>query len=366
MTMIGGTMKKQNLKLKLAQILIIGATLACNAQIVTKATPTPVIMPATNLESSFPADASTDNQIVPVSLPLSRSDHTGNYDSSTTAEFKKSAGGDRFTYERFERPFNASTMDAYFPHLDIVDALTYQDDMWLYATVQVKDRSAATSSPYRFAMQLDTDIDGKGDWLVMASNPSSIEWTVVGVQLFEDANGDVGNVTAMTTDNYATGDGFELLVFDEGKGNDSDTAWVRVSPLDSNTVEFSLKRSVLGDSTTYLIDMWAGSSLLDPSLFDFSDHFTHEEAGAADPGFPVFYPIKSIYEIDNTCRMAVGFTPAGNEPRICRSIAPVESSQAGEPGQSQGPSGASTGTGTDPWDPGACWTDPSTGGVVCP
>jgi hypothetical protein len=338
MIMTGGTMKKKNLKLKLALFLMIGATLACNVG--TEAPTTEAIGPASNIEFSSSADAPIENQIVPASLPLSRSDHTGDYNSSTTAEYKKSAGGDRFTYERFERPFNANVMDIYFPHLDIVDALTYQDDLWLYATVQVQDRSAAISSPYRFAMQLDTDIDGKGDWLVIASNPSSTEWTVVGVQIFQDANGDVGNVTAMATDKYAGGDGFELLVFDEGEGNDPDAAWVRVSPLDSNTVEFAVKRAVLGDSTTYLIDMWAGSSLLEPSLFDYSDHFTHEEAGAADTGFPVFYPIKAVYEIDNTCRMAVGFTPTGNEPGICRSITPVQISneQNGEDnGGSSGP-----------------------------
>jgi hypothetical protein len=107
------------------------------------------------------------------------------------------------------------------------------------------------------------------------------------------------------------------MIFDQGKGDDADFAWVRVSPQDSNTVEFAIKRTVIGSSERYMVDMWTGHALLDPSKFDFSDHFTHEQAGAADPGLPIYYPIKAVFEIDNTCRMAVGFQPTGYEPGVC-------------------------------------------------
>lgn len=72
-----------------------------------------------------------------------------------------------------------------------------------------------------------------------------------------------------------------------------------------------------------MINMWTGHGNLDPAIFDFSDHFTHEQAGAADPGFPNFYPIKSVFELDNSCRMAVGFNPTGNEPGLCATLSPV-------------------------------------------
>jgi len=121
----------------------------------------------------------------------------------------------------------------------------------------------------------------------------------------------------MLTDEKARGDGFETLYFDQGKGNDPDVAWVRVSPDNPNTVDFAIKRSILGDPARFMVDLWAGHATIDPALFDYSDHFTHEQAGAADPGFPNFYPIKSVYEIDNTCRMAVGFEPTGEEPGVC-------------------------------------------------
>ena len=81
--------------------------------------------------------------------------------------------------------------------------------------------------------------------------------------------------------------------------------------------------------------MWAGSSL-DPAIFDINDHFTHEQAGAADRGFEIYYPIKGVSEIDNTCRIAIGFEPTGNEPGSCaeavQKYKPGDPGQAGQPG----------------------------------
>jgi len=74
----------------------------------------------------------------------------------------------------------------------------------------------------------------------------------------------------------------------------------------------------------YMVNMWTGHATLDPTLFDYSDHYTHEQAGAADPGLPTFYPIKAVHELDNSCRMAVGFQPKGNEPGLCQVIQPAK------------------------------------------
>lgn len=75
--------------------------------------------------------------------------------------------------------------------------------------------------------------------------------------------------------------------------------------------------------------MWAGNSLLDPALFDLNDQFSHEQAGAADSGLEYFYPIKEVYEIDSSCRMAVGFQATGKEPGLCEVLIPI--SQGGVP-----------------------------------
>ncbi len=321
-------MKSLNRKSTLAGITMLAVMLACNVP--SSATEVPATPPPTELVTVVdtltppPSEIPIQHQVFPVDLPASRSGHAGDNDSSKTANQNKSNGGDRFTFEQFERPFNANTMDIYYPNLDIIDTFVYQDDTWLYGTIQVVDRSAASISPYRFAMQLDTEADGKGEFLVLASNPASTDWSVDGVQVFHDANSDVGNLSAMFTDENATdGNGFETLLFDSGKGDDPDVAWARVSPQDPNIVELAIKRSVLNNTLIYMVNMWAGHGTLDPAMFDYNDHFTHDQAGAADPAYPIFYPIKSVYEIDNSCRMAVGFQPTGNEAGLCPLVVPV-------------------------------------------
>lgn len=262
------------------------------------------------------------HSVIPVALPSDRSSHAGDYDSSLTAKNKIAAGGDRFTYERFERPFNSNTMDVYFPELDIIDTFVFQDETWIYGTITLAGLDANNAASGKYAIELDLDRDGKGDWLIIASNPTG-DWSTTGVQVYQDANKDVGNISAMFTDEKATGDGFESLVFDQGVGNDADAAWARISPTDPKSIEISVKRSLLGNPDKYLISMWAGHNLLDPSLFDINDHFTQEAAGAADPGLQLYYPIKEVSELDNSCRMAVGFEPTGKEPGLCEIFIPA-------------------------------------------
>ena len=316
-------MKQRNSRFKAAVFTIFAAMLACNTS--GNATEAPASQPPTELSAVVdtatnppPSEIPILHQVFPVNLPPSRSGHAGDNDSSVTANQKKSNGGDRFSFEQFERPFNANTMDVYFPNLDIIDTYVFQDNTWIYGTIKVVDRSAASVEPYRFAMQLDVQADGNGDWLILALNPSSTEWTTDGVQVYFDANSDVGNLTAMAADKGAPGgDGFEQLVFDQGIGDDPDAAWARVSSDNANTVEIAVKHSLLGNPVAYMANMWTGPGTLDPAMFDYSDHYTHEQAGAADPGFPLFYPIKTIYELDNSCRIAVGFQPTGDEPGLC-------------------------------------------------
>jgi len=256
--------------------------------------------------------------VVPVILPKEINGHAADQVSMQGGVI---TGGDRFTFGQFERPFNSEKMDIYYPALDIVDVLVYQDDAWIYGIIQLNDRESDVSSAAKYALELDTDRDGRGDWLVIASNPTSADWTVSGVQVFYDENDDVGNVSAMFTDAGAFGDGFEKLIIDQGVGEDPESAWARISPENPNVIQISIKRSLLGKPNSFMISMWAGHSLLDPALFDLNDLYTHDEAGAANPGFELFYPIKAVSEIDNSCRLAVGFHPTGNEPGVCKTLA---------------------------------------------
>jgi hypothetical protein len=321
-------MNSRNVKIVFVMLSLMAVIIACGLPASNNATQAP----ATNVASTAtqeitappPTEIAVQHTIIPVNLPADRSSHAGDFDSSTTASKKTAAGGDRFTFGRFERPFNANTMDVYFSQLDIVDTLVFQDATWIYGTIVLKGGDANNALSGRYALELDLDLDGKGDWLVIASGLASTDWTVTGVQAYQDTNKDVGNKTAMFADKGAPGgDGFETLVFDQGKGNDADGAWARISPKDPNTVEIAVKRSMLGDPGKYLINMWAGNSLLDPALFDLNDHFTQEQAGAADAGLELYYPIKAVSEIDGSCRMAVGFEPTGQEPGLCEVFIPA-------------------------------------------
>jgi len=266
-----------------------------------------------------PTEASVVHLTQPGELPQNQAGHAGDYDSSISAREKRAAGGDRFTFGRFERPFNADTMDVYFPELDIVDTFVYQDDTWIYGVLTLRgfDENKTLSGIY--GVEFEMTLDGKGDWLLLVDNPSSEEWTTDGVRVYRDSNKDVGGLSAMFTDDPPVySDGFETIVFDSGMGDDPDLAWVRISPDNPLTLHFAIKKATIDDGDgQYMVNMWTGREDLDSALFDHNDHFTHEEAGAADKGLEYFYPIKQLSELDNSCRMAVGFQPTGHEPGLC-------------------------------------------------
>jgi hypothetical protein len=314
-------MKSKNLNVYLAMTMLVLFVLACGAPtapegpVATEAAPAdaPVVGDAAPTEAA-PSIQHTD---IPVGLPEKTSGVAGDFDSSKVLGSGSLVGGDRFTFGRFERPFNANAMDVYFSQIDIVNTEVFQDDVFIYARISLKDLSASSSQTAQYAVELDTTRNGKANWLVIASKPESTEWTVNGVQVYQDANGSVGGEMPYLTDtNPVAGDGFDQLFFDQGQGEDPDTAWVRISPNDANMVEISIKRTAIGSPSQFLINMWAGHNI-DPAKFDLNDAYTHEQAGAADAGLEYYYPIKEVAEIDNSCRIAVGFQPNGSEPGIC-------------------------------------------------
>lgn len=283
------------------------------------ATGEPVVVPTET--------AAVEHTAIPGDFPEDPSGVVGDQDSSLTADDKRAPGGDRFTFTRFERPFNSQTMDEYYPFLDIQEGTLYMDDAWIYVSIVLKDDEASRELTGRYGIEVDYDLDGNGEWLILASNPVSQEWTTDGVEAWFDTNGDVGGASPATTDEHPVpGDGYETLEFGDGIEGDPDLAWVRVLPDSPNVVQLAVKTDVLKDSKRFLAGLWAGEENLDPTLFDLSDHFTHEQAGAALVELDVFYPIKEVSAIDNTCRMAVGFQPTGNEPGLC----PLPGTAAGE------------------------------------
>lgn len=318
-------MNTKNARKYLCMLAIIILTLACGLPSTTPTESAPSDATEAPTESSAPStESAIQHTTIPVNLPSEQSGEATDFDASKVLTNGTLVGGDRYTYGRFERPFNANTMDVYLSQLDIVNTEVFQDETWIYASIVMKELTASSSANEKYAVEIDSNLNGKGDWLIIGLKPVSTEWTVNGVQIFQDANKDVGLELPTLTDQGAIGtsDGFETQVFDQGQGNDPDSAWIRISPSNPNIVEFAIKQSAIESPQKYLIGMWAGTSLLDPANFDINDKFTHEEAGAADAGLQVYYPIKAVAEIDNSCRMAVGFQPNGEEAGLCETFRP--------------------------------------------
>lgn len=256
-------------------------------------------------------------RMAPGDLPDQRANQASDVDSSGDAEKQTVPGGDLFVRDLYERPFNTGAMDTYFPYIDIVDTQVFKDGTWGYAAISLSGTDENGNLPASYGIELDLDKDGRGDWLILANHPVTTDWTTQGVQAWQDTNNDVGGSRPLFADKSPDGDGYETKVFDQGRGGFPDGAWVRRSSEDSKTVELAFKLSMLGNPDAFSLDAWAGTQNLDPAMFDFNDHMTHAQAGSPLVDYTV-YPLKRLAEIDNTCRMAVGFPDTeGVVPGLC-------------------------------------------------
>ena len=315
-------MKNKRILVSFAVLLL--AALACVSSSTPVATEAPLVQPPTLVpvipsSTSVPTAASTSipHLDIPNELPAERSSFAGDQDSFITSAEKRAPGGDRFTFGRFERPFNTDPMDVYYPHLDIQEDTVYRDAEWIYVVIVLKGGDADRKLSGKYGMEIDSDLDGRGDWLITVFQPATKEWTTDGVELWFDTNNDVGGSVSVTADDLGRGNGYETKLFDRGFGNDADLAWARLSPQQPYTVQLAVKASLIGNSQAFMVGVWAGGDTLDPALFDLNDHFTQEQAGSSLVEFEFYYPIKAIAEIDNACRVAVGFQPSGGEPGLC-------------------------------------------------
>src|SRR3990170_1088898 len=101
-------MENGKLKTLVVLLTLIVTVLACNLPgpgNATEISPTITTDITTEIQAP-PTEIPIQHLVIPIDLPAERSSHAGDYDSSTTAGKKVAAGGDRFTFGRFERPFN--------------------------------------------------------------------------------------------------------------------------------------------------------------------------------------------------------------------------------------------------------------------
>lgn len=235
--------------------------------------------------------------------------------SSAALASERRSIGDNFDILMFERPFTTTTMD-YQGYLDITRGELSAASPWIYVTVSLEQAPPAGSTAW-YAVEVDTDIDGRGDFLVVGAAPGRTDWTTDGVQVFRDSNNDVGGANPITANAPPqSGNGYDDRIFDQGQGTDPDLAWIRISPSDPARVQIAFKNAAIGSPDKFVWGVAADDAVKHADWFDYNDHFSPSEAGSPTSGSSL-YPVKALASVDNTCRWAYGFTPVGTEPGIC-------------------------------------------------
>lgn len=231
--------------------------------------------------------------------------------------------GDQFFINRYERPFTREMVE-YRGYLDIIEANLKYNPPWLYIEVFLA-KPLPESSQAIYGVELDLDKDGRGDYLVLAPHPGSEDWSVEGVAVVEDSNDDVGGETPLLTEVLPegwVGNGYDRVLFQGGRGEDPDLAWVRLDPEDPTSLQIAFKSDLVGTGGFFWV-IWADEGLQNPALADYNDQFTFDEAGSPYPDHR-YHPIQEIYLVDSTCRSWYMFDPVGDEVGVCQIYEPGE------------------------------------------
>lgn len=235
--------------------------------------------------------------------------------ASSSSQQAAPALSERYDVNLFERPFTQNNA-VYLPDVDIEKAEFSSDDIFYYAAIYLNNVDSSTQTlDANYGVELDTDQDGRGDYLIWTNPPKSTKWSINYVSVYIDVNNDVGSKTPLHCDAPSSGNGYETNIFNRDNFTDADTAWSRISPANPKSVQIAFKRDIL-DTQSFLWAVWADKGLNDPGKFDYNDVYVDEEAGSSLEN-DTNYPIKAIFSVDNSCRMLYGGVATGNEPGIC-------------------------------------------------
>lgn len=293
--------------------IVLIAILACNIGVPAQATAV-VLAPTLTPIVVSPTDAPTPivHKMQPAAVAVTRTD-VYDVESVDTAPEKRAPYGDSYELNRLERPFLQDM--TYLPNLDVATFSIGKDNDWAYVSIQLVGNDPNDQHGIHYAVELDMDKDGFGDYIIWARHPYPIDWDTAPVQIFRDTNHDTSGVSPAKSDPLFPGNGYDTLFFNGGAGDaDPDLVWVRVKSGEPGTIQFAFKRAWSGN--TFMFGVLADSGLTDPGKLDYVDRMTLTEAGS-----PVRdnsnYPLKALYAVDNTCRSAFGFGSIGNEPQSC-------------------------------------------------
>ncbi len=234
--------------------------------------------------------------------------------SVDTAAENRAPYGDSYNINLFERPFLQDM--TYVPDLDIVSYNLAYDEKFYYVSMELVGANPNNEIGIQYAVELDLDGDGYGDYVIVARPPYDVNWSTDNVQVVKDTNRDTGGLSPEKSDAPLPGDGYDTVIFDGGRGesDDHDLAWVRINAGRYATVQFAFKLALAENKFMYGVLADAGpKSIAD---LDYVDRFTEEQAGSPVRG-DKFYPLKALFGVDNVCREVHGFTGTGQEPQRC-------------------------------------------------
>lgn len=312
-------------------VMFVFLILACNLPMSGKTTP-PVPneppLPTPPVENALPtASPQPEADLAPTASPVPSVQHftqpgepshirswvSDRSSKSYASEHRSVADG--FDRNLFERPFTAGEM-TYQAHLDLTKVEMGEGGEWIYVVLHLEGAPPAGSEAF-YAVEIDLDRDGRGDWLIGATAPPSTTWTTDGVKAWRDTNNDVGGSKPMISEAPLSGiDGFDELVFDAGQGADPDAAWGRIDPASAQRIQLAFKKNLIASADSFLFGGWSDEGAKEAGWFDYNDHFTLAEAGSPLSNSP-YYPLAALFSVDNTCRWGYGFEPTTEYPGLC-------------------------------------------------
>ena len=256
----------------------------------------------------------TDEPIAHTNIPVNAVFTRQTYEECNTSysynnnTVKIASPCDNWVTNLVERPVSAD-LKTFYGYLDILSSRFGADNQWFFGSIEVNEASLPDDRvDVTYFLELDVDQDGRGDYLVAVSNLGldTTDWTVEGVRVWEDSDGDVGGLTAVRPD-ASTGNGYETLLFDSGRGDDPDLAWARRLSDTPNQIQFAFKTGMLEGANSLM--WWAGAmrGSFDAGQFDLVDSQTAE----------------ALFEYDNTCGWVFGWEKGYNFKKCYVPIPPT-------------------------------------------
>lgn len=273
---------------------------------------------------SQPVFAADSDPNKPGDIPNVKVQTVHDQTNEKTAGDKFAFGGDVFNLGWYERPFDQNM--GYLPFIDLSKILmTREDPNWVYVKIYMAAPVAdGKESKPLYGVEMDTDLDSRGEFLLLTGIPAGTEWATEGVMIMSNSDNNLGGSKPVLPDtNLSEGKGYDTEVFNAGKGDDPNLAWARISPDDPKCVDIALKSSFIGGAKgKFLWFPWALVGMQDLTKFEFNDHFTKADAGSPLKEDKDIYPIKGVWGVDNTARIPSGFEPGGLMPGLAPNFQP--------------------------------------------